>query len=117
MTINICDVCGVKLPANFDKLDEKKRKLSFMNNPYGYFEAIYARAETDGDGKVIAHSFSRDLILCPECADRLDAGIRDVITKIMEDKPESRTYKIKAPYLEMEPIRLPDRAGDIPVSK
>lgn len=104
MNIVACDICGARLPDQ-QKLEEKKRKLTFMQNPYGYFTFAHFRATVNDEGKVNGHAWGCPTdALCPECADRIDAAIREAIIKIAADAPAARTYRAKAPYLDMEPI-------------
>ncbi len=108
MNIVACDICGVRLPEQ-RKLEERKQKLTFMQNPYGYFTFAHNKAMTDADGKVIGHTWGCPTdALCPECADRIDAAIREAIIRIADDAPAARTYKAKAPYMDMEPEQLPE---------
>lgn len=105
MIIAACDICGARLP-NQEKLDAKKQKLPFMKNPYGYFTFAHFKAMTDSQGKVVGHLWGSPTdALCPECADRIDAAIREAIIKIAADAPAIRTYKARAPYMDMEPMQ------------
>ena len=108
MNLATCDICGVRLP-DAEKLEAKKHKLPFMKNPYGYFSFAHFRARTDSQGKVVGHDWGCPTdALCPECADRIDAAIREAIIKIAADAPEARTYKVRAPYMDMEPMQIPE---------
>lgn len=109
MNIATCDICGARLPGQ-EKLEAKKQKLPFMKNPYGYFTFSHFKAMTDAQEKVVGHNWGCPATdtLCPECADRIDAAIREAIIKIAADAPAIRTYKTRAPYMDMEPMQIPE---------
>lgn len=100
MKIDICSFCGGRL----DLTEKDAKDYRYYKSKKGYFTCNHVQAIVDKKGKVIDHLWNDPIFACPDCTEKIDLAIQTAAGEIALANPKSRTIKVKAPYINTEPI-------------